>query len=818
MKNQLLACLLSVGSVVSALVICHEKPAASFQEAAIPAVSHAASMDVKISGAAWGETNTPLAPQKIVVTNKGDAIRRVSVEYQVQRDPALFSESPPDAVWGKDEARGAKSWTEENGKVLEKGSLTDGKDWTGAILPWGNHKEATQIIDLGKDRTITYLSYLANDANWAWKADFSASPDGQHYTLIADLQNVDMHDKWGQQTLPVVSPFRVRFLRIRYHKDGETVNQISLPVALSVYDGVADETWAFPVVGEAIAKGSLSQMLSPHGVGTFEITDKKSLPPSAYFIAVRVRDGQETQMKYQHFMVMPPPLKTVENSRFGLNASNYQLAPLHRRLGIGWVRFENFKWPMISPQANEYRFDGTVTPWVVPHDTTVKAYQAQGIHVLPFLFQTPDYATSAPEAAKKRGDSYPPKNNAQMGDFVYQVVSRYASAKHTASDLKTTDKLSGLNQMNTFEIWNEPNLTDPGWGPWVGTTLQYNEMFRAAAEAAKRADPKAQVTNGGVAGIDVETMNTLLIPYADGKKPLDFVDVLNVHFYSGRIAPESSTNDPNADRSGNVNGERTYEEDLHRLTAWRDKNKPGLPIWMTETGYDSAGPFGTDEQTQAARLPRVVMMALAAGIEKVFVYRESGSTPSMHAASGVVRNDGTLKPSWFTYATLIRELDGVETGALRLPYPNPNVRLYAWKRGTGTILTAWTIEGKANLNLTLDKCTVTDAFGATQTQTIAGNLTLSPFPIYVKNIGGPTQINALIDKAKQARTRQKQEKERLAKITAYLFDFGSKTQVGTLDIGDTRTFVPVVGSDLYRDQTGYGFSPTAGGGMPSESG
>ena len=65
---------------------------------------------------------------------------------------------------------------------------------------------------------------------------------------------------------------------------------------------------------------------------------------------------------------------------------------------------------------------------------------------------------------------------------------------------------------------------------------------------------------------------------------------------------------------------------------------------MTETGYDSAGPFGTTEAIQAARLPRVVMLCLANGVERVFVYRESGSTPSMHACSGVLRDDFSREP------------------------------------------------------------------------------------------------------------------------------------------------------------------------------
>ena len=82
------------------------------------------------------------------------------------------------------------------------------------------------------------------------------------------------------------------------------------------------------------------------------------------------------------------------------------------------------------------------------------------------------------------------------------------------------------------------------------------------------------------------------------------------------------------DGNANVTSTTTFAENLRELAEWRDRHAPGMPIWMTETGYDSAGPFGTTEAIQAARLPRVVMLCLANGVEKVFVYRESGSTPS----------------------------------------------------------------------------------------------------------------------------------------------------------------------------------------------
>lgn len=772
----------------------------------------ATTLQSEISGAAWGDTGQPLS-ELLTVTNFGAQKASPQIDYSLQHTSDFSLAPDPDPVYGSDEALGAKSWTEVEGRKIEEGSLTDGNDWTNVRPPFGKGggTEAFQYVDLGSARRITRLTYQAGDGNWAWKLDIAASEDGRTYQPVSDLQGVDIHQKWGAQVFPDFKPFEARFLRLRYHKDGESAGDFAMLSGLSVYDGVADESSDFPKTGEVVSTGSVTAQVAPHDFALVNLPGDKPLGPGAYRLSVRVRNGEYSQVLSRTFLVKPQPFAKVSPaSRFGLNTSDYTSALWHRQLGIGWVRFENLKWPMISPAPDTYVYSG-VPPWNVDHDRVMSGFRAQGISVLPFLFQSPDYATSAPADVKNNLASYPPKDNAQMADFVFQTVARYGSKKHPASQLKTADKKSGLNLLNTFEIWNEPNLTDPGWGAWVGTSTQYNAMFRAAAEAVKRADPTARVTNGGTAGIDIEVLNTLLDRYADGKKPLDFVDVLNVHYYSGRIAPEVATNDPNVDRSGNMEGVRTYEEDLRRLIAWRDQHKPGIPIWMTETGYDSAGPFGTDERHQAARLPRVIMMTLAAGIDKVIVYRDSGSTASMHAASGVVRDDGSLKPSWFTYATLIRQLDGVDKGALRLPYSDPNVRLYAWTRGKETILTAWTIENPATLRLQLGQCTVTDAFGATR-QTKAGDLPISMFPVYIRGIGNPAAFQSLVAQAKRDEAARQTEAARMAKLRAYLFDFGSTDHVGTIDIGDTHTFTPVVSSEIYDDAKGYGFFPGAASG------
>ena len=681
----------------------------------------------------------------LTIGNAGAAPATWKVVYSLQTEPIVYDTPPPDPEYGVDVAVGAKSWAEYAGRRHDDGTLTDGKDYTDGTTPWqgDGFTEAFQFVDLGKPRRIVQMAYLSGDANHAWKLDVAVSADGVAYIPIPELQGFDQHQKWGVQRLNLNAPIVARFIRLRHHHDGAKEPVFRFPCRLSVYEGARAADWALPNVGDVVCRGEVTVEAAPGVGGKAELAAPKPLEPGLYLLSALLRNGDRHELLYRHVLAAPPPMpKRAAESRFGINAANGDWAPVLGRLGVGWVRFENLKWPFVTPSPGAYAFDGVVKPWAVNVDRILSGYARQGIAVLPFLFMTTPDASSAPAGVKEeRRPFYPPKDPALFAEFCFQTAARYGARTHPASALKTQDKRSGLGLLRDYEIWNEPNLTDPGWGPWVGTMEQYFDLLRAGSEAVKRADPAAKVSNGGLAGITLQTVDRLRThTYADGKHPLDFIDLLNVHLYTGRVPPEIATDDFNA----NQTSEATVEDDLRRLVAWRDRYRPGLPIWLSETGYDSAGPYGTDERTQAARLPRVVMIALASGIDKVFVYRESGSTASMHAASGVLRDDGSYKPSFLTYATLIRELDGVEAGAKRLPYPDRNVRLYVWRRGGETLLTAWTIEGAARLNLDLGRATVTDAFGRRARLDRTKGLALTEFPIYLRGIGNLAPVESLL--------------------------------------------------------------------------
>lgn len=754
----------------------------------------------------------------LVCSNPAATAQPVTVAWRLQRDAAWREVTPPDPALGRNRARGAVCWTVADGTELERGSLTNGVADDGVSTPWQERHwtEAFQYVDLGRSLRVSGLTYESGDSNWVSKVDVSASPDGQTFTEVQGLQGVDLYHRWGHQTLAFPTPFEARVIRLRYHSAGRAANVIRMISELQVYDGAVAADWELPDVGPTVATGTQQVTLPPHSFQFVALTPAATLDDGALLLAVDVQAGTQRQQAFQHVLVLPPaPATITPENRFGLNTSLVELATQHRRLGVGWVRFENLKWAFCSPAKGDFRYDGSVAPWHVNEDAILAEYHRLGLNVLPFLFLTPEHQTTAGEEVVKNRLSWPPKDNGEYGEFVFQTVARYGSRAVPAAELKTPDHTTGLNELTAVELWNEPTLNAPGYGAWVGELGPYYEMMRVGAEAAKRANPAVQVANGGFAGCSVPLLDTLLRhTYADGKHPLDFVDILNVHYYCGRVPPETATIDPNEKRAGAKETRQydSYEDTWRHLTVWRDAHKPGAPLWLTENGHDTGGPIGISERLQAARIPREIMLAFANGAAKVFVYREQGSTPSMHAAAGLQRDDGTLKPSWLTYATLIRQLEGIPGAALRLPHPDPRVRVYLWQRGGSPLLTAWTSEGSAPLGTALGTATITDAFGhATPSTPVGADYVLGEFPVYLSGFADAAPLAAWRARGEAAEKERVAHDQQEAKRPAFLFDFGSADHVGWLTIGEPRRFTPVpaatvLGTTGHED---YGFSPRA---------
>ena len=242
-----------------------------------------------------------------------------------------------------------------------------------------------------------------------------------------------------------------------------------MPVALSVYDGLNDESPVIPAVGAVVAKGEQQVEVASGSFAVVPLEGAAAVSPGSYFLATKVATAERSQVTHANVFVMPPMMEKVSaESRFGMNSSEPHLAEMNRRLGVGWIRFENVKWPFVSPAAGKYAFDGSVAPWHVQMDEIIAGYRKLGLSVLPTMFLTPPYLYSEKAPSSDAALSFPPRELAPYGEFTFQTAARYASKKHPDEALKTTDKKSGLNQMGVYELWNEPDLNDMGWGSCAG--------------------------------------------------------------------------------------------------------------------------------------------------------------------------------------------------------------------------------------------------------------------------------------------------------------------------------------------------------------
>ncbi|WP_309383756.1 GH39 family glycosyl hydrolase [Cerasicoccus frondis] len=742
---------------------------------------------------------------QVVVSNYTDEPYDLVLNYEMQLDSRLLAPPAPLGDLGIDQASGKRSWTMNGLENVSEGTLTDGDHSTNYSFKWGaNLTEATQFIDFGEAIKVETLRIYASDANWVFNADIEASVDGVNYMPIDGFADMDWHGRWGEFFIHANEPVEASMLRIRYHRNGEKMEALRLPYEIAVYNGVADEPLEFPQIGKATDAGSIRATIPAGSFKIVTLSTKQPLKSGCYLVSIMNADAEVRWIDWGNLLVLPAPLESISpNSPFGLNGSLTELAGINRELGIGWMRFENLKWPMVYLGDSKYNFTGKVTPWRVNVDNYVKSYRDVGISVLPYLFETPEVESTG-RGQEKNVLHYPPQDYQKYAEFVFQTVARYGSRKHPEDVLLTEDKVSGLGWMNTYELWNEPNLDAPAWGHWVGSMDEYMKMFVLGAKAVKRADPTARVANGGLAGTELSLVDQFrTYVHDDGTTPLDYIDVLSVHHYTGPIAPEIATVNTNIQRDGSTKGLMTFEDNLKALIGWKKLYKPGLEIWMTETGYDTGGPHAVSYRKHAAFTPRNILTTLGYGIDKVLVYREKGSTPSLYLSSGMLDNDFAVRPAFLTYATLIRVMDGAEF-FIRLPHDDENARCYGAVVAGEPVIAAWAIEGEVRLGSELGEGEVIDAFGHVLKQEIGADFPLTIFPTYFKCI----DRDAVKEWFAQGRAFAQQvtrEEERLSQLRTYLFDFGDNG-AGSIQMGAYRPFSPVVADTLFHTNDRYGFS------------
>ncbi|TMK92640.1 MAG: hypothetical protein E6G42_07350 [Actinobacteria bacterium] len=305
-------------------------------------------------------------------------------------------------------------------------------------------------------------------------------------------------------------------------------------------------------------------------------------------------------------------------------------------------------------------------------DELIRGAQARGIEPMLQIWGTPTWAGPAANRL--------PRQLSSLTAFARAVAARYSG------------RYPGYPFVRFYGVWNEPNLNQflaPQFdkkGRSVGPAL-YAKLFKAAYTGIKGGNSLAQVGLGEtsargrdrhVGGLqDTHSPGRFYQLVAKASPNLKF-DAVAHHPYptDPKQRPEQAVRWPNVSLSSIPRLESSLKQWFHRKSA--------VPIWITEYGHETnPDPSGVDYQTQSDYMKRAFAIAARYPYVPMFIWFVLHDDAGDPWQSGLIAEDGTLKPAFFTFADIAYQFDPrnallVVKGGV----PNPVVRLSARQMAT----------------------------------------------------------------------------------------------------------------------------------------
>ena len=411
----------------------------------------------------------------------------------------------------------------------------------------------------------------------------------------------------------------------------------------------------------------------------------------------------------------------------GLERSNSQAASLGQLAaqgGVKWSR-EELSWANIEPTTKGQYTWGT-------YDYRLSLDAANGISVVGMLLTTPRWASTYPTAPDYYW--YEPSNYNDYYDFVRAAVTRWRG------------------QINTWEIWNEPNHA----GTWncvnnCDRAAKYAQLLQGAYSAIKSVDPNARVLIGGLYVHDTtnEGMAFLDRVVQASGGGINF-DALSIHAYMPDRVPESMRSDSIV---------QNFQYRLNMANDWINAHG-GRPseIWITEDGRSTCSgcpsQFTWSEDDQASMLVR--MYGIAAASPRVvqfdwFQFEDKFNNPAdLYGGMSIVRDNLTTKPAYTAYRTMASLIDGATftgMGPQMIRGNNPNQPDnsdyvgfdYGFQRNGQGIRLLWRVNDSMTLRYPVQTAQVDliDRDGGVTRLTASNGtvqVTIGPRPIYLRDV------------------------------------------------------------------------------------
>lgn len=354
------------------------------------------------------------------------------------------------------------------------------------------------------------------------------------------------------------------------------------------------------------------------------------------------------------------------------------------RAGIRWWRLHDLsaytQWAVAEPEPDRY----------VWFDREITALRSRGISVLGVFARTAPWAGQDPGGPKSEPTSWPPARMSDFSDYVRQVVAHYRG------------------RIDAYEIWNEPWAREY----WAGTPEKYAEMVKAAAQAARAAEPGVKLVGGCFWAPQTGFTDRVL-----AKGILPSLNAVSHHQYT---EPEHVS-----DAFTGKDQVSQWQQSLRGKLSLVGGEK--IPLWNTEGGTSCPSYYswlGAEEQSRAAArtVAKTLILTRASGVRRYFYYhvwQENGGSRLFDYAFAnnwsLLDYDGSGKPALGALGACAQNLDGaapagrVETAALKA---------YVFRRGSETIVALWSpsaLVTPLRLRLALDPLLV-------RAQTVMGNL------------------------------------------------------------------------------------------------
>ncbi len=294
-----------------------------------------------------------------------------------------------------------------------------------------------------------------------------------------------------------------------------------------------------------------------------------------------------------------------------MNSSEMQqAADKVQSAGSVWVR-EELNWNNIEPSNDNWNFGAT--------DEAVDKLRGRGQRVLGLLVYSADWASTC--SSCNSATKYQPKEN-DWYDFVQTVARRYRG------------------KIDTFEIWNEPNI-DRFWKPSPNGAA-YAATLQTAVRAIRSVNPSAHIISGGTSGVDVDFLES--VASAGG---LNDVDGIAVHPYRDNISPEEVRFSPDH-----------FLNELRKVVAFIHRQGKKQRLWVTEFGWTSNQ---LSDSQQANWLIRASVLARTIPeLENIIWYdlRNDAGGDANENNYGLVRRDFSEKQAMSAFRAMSNRLEG----------------------------------------------------------------------------------------------------------------------------------------------------------------